>query len=152
MSIQLMQAATLLDLSCPVRTKGKVCWRSRSAADLFWLYGQLEKLSETLATHNALKPSVCKRHITHCSSYGKHGKHGSVLMHVPAARVGSGLSDAEFADVSDKLRHFWVETKEPGVRPPACYRVVDAPKVRPDVWIVDPMTSIVVKVSPCFTV
>ena len=69
-------------------------------------------------------------------------------MGAPAARVGSGLSQAEFADISDKLRHFWVETREPGVRVPACYRVVkNAPKVWPDVWITDPMKSIVVKVT-----
>lgn len=81
-----------------------------------------------------------------------HSKHGGVQMGAPVARVGSGLSDAEFADISDRLRNFWVETREPGVRVPTCYRVVkNAPKVWPDVWITDPMKSIVVKVNPAPT-
>ena len=76
------------------------------------------------------------------------GKHGSVLTGAPAARVGSGLTQAEFADITDKLRDFWEDARTPGARVPACYRVVkNAPKVWPDVWITHPKDSIVVKVS-----
>ncbi|KAK9834174.1 hypothetical protein WJX81_005346 [Elliptochloris bilobata] len=60
-------------------------------------------------------------------------------------KVGSGISDAEMASISDELRPFWIETDK-DARVPGCYRVVDAPKVRPDVWIKDPLKSIVVKV------
>lgn len=48
-------------------------------------------------------------------------------------------------NIADRLQPHQVRN-EPGVRVPSCYRVVDAPKVRPDVWIKDPMKSIVLKV------
>ncbi len=60
------------------------------------------------------------------------------------------MNDVEMNNIADRLQPHQVRN-EPGVRVPSCYRVVDAPKVRPDVWIKDPMKSIVLKVRlpPC---
>ena len=55
------------------------------------------------------------------------------------------MNDVEMNNIADRLQPHQVRN-EPGVRVPSCYRVVDAPKVRPDVWIKDPMKSIVLKV------
>ncbi|GLI63887.1 hypothetical protein VaNZ11_007004 [Volvox africanus] len=65
---------------------------------------------------------------------------------VSFCRVGSGLS-AEQADlVRELLRPLLVELA-PGQRPPRCYRLTGQARERPDVWVRDPLRSVVLTVK-----
>ncbi|KAK9855168.1 hypothetical protein WJX84_006864 [Apatococcus fuscideae] len=65
-------------------------------------------------------------------------------------RVGTGLSDAERDKVEKRLRPLMIEAKvnkSGKSNAPSCYKVTHKPKERPDVWISDPLQSIVVEVK-----
>ena len=70
------------------------------------------------------------------------------MWNVPC-RVGTGLSDAEREQVEKRLRPFMIDAKftKGKSNAPSCYKVTNKPKERPDVWITDPMRSLVVEVG-----
>ena len=64
-----------------------------------------------------------------------------------ACRVGTGVSDEERKQISEKLQPLFIEANHRRPNNPKCYRVTGHAKERPDVWIKDPYQSIVLEVT-----
>ncbi|GLC37312.1 hypothetical protein PLESTM_000567400 [Pleodorina starrii] len=65
---------------------------------------------------------------------------------VSFCRVGTGLNAAQSEVVRERLRPLLVELG-PGQRPPRCYRLTGQARERPDVWVRDPLRSLVFTVK-----
>ncbi len=61
-------------------------------------------------------------------------------------RVGTGVSDEERKQISDKLKPLFLEANVKRANNPKCYKVTGHNKERPDVWISDPFKSVVLEV------